>query len=42
MLNASNSQFLYFRVGKPGVSFCCLLLLANTRMTVMNECETSG
>ncbi len=41
MVNASNSQFLYFRVGKPGVSFAGLLS-ANTRMTETNECENSG
>src|ERR1041384_3462995 len=41
MVNASNSQFLYFRVGNPGVSLAGFVV-AKTRMTVMNEWENSG
>src|SRR5439155_11201649 len=41
MVKASNSRFLYFRIASPRVRFGCLLS-ANTRMTVMNECENSG
>src|SRR4051812_42905495 len=41
MVNASNSQSLYSRVGNSGVSLAGLFV-ANTRITVMNECDFSG
>src|ERR1700750_2657702 len=41
IVNASNSQPLYWRVLNSGVSVVGLFV-ANTRITVMNECDFSG